>query len=98
MIRVGPALVVIAIGAIFAFAVSASAIPGINLNVAGIIVLLIGIVALLLPAASRRNRTYRTTSTLLRPSGVVNPRADQIRRDAAADDVVIEEDDRYVNP
>ena len=95
MIRVGPALVVIAIGAIFAFAVSATAIPGINLNVAGIIVLLVGIVALILPQVSNRPRTYRTTSTWLRPTGYDNPRVDQEKRDAAADDAVIEQDNKY---
>lgn len=98
MIRVGPALFVIAIGAIFAFAFSASAVPGINLNVAGVIVLLVGIVALLLPMVSRRAQTYRTTSGWLRPTGHDNPRVDQRKRDAADDDAVIESDDRYFNP
>jgi Domain of unknown function (DUF6458) len=98
VIRVGPALFVIAIGAIFAFAFSPTAIPGINLNVAGIIVLLVGIVALLLPMVSSRARTYRTTSTWLRPAGHDNPRVDQEKRDAAADDAVIESDDKYFDP
>jgi hypothetical protein len=98
VIRIGPALVVIAIGAIFAFAVSATAIPGINLNVAGIIILIVGIIALLWPQVSRRAQTFRTTSPWLRPTGYDNPRVDQIKRDAAADDAVIEEDDRYFDP
>ena len=98
MIRVGPALVVIAIGAIFAFAVSATAIPGINLNVAGVIVLLVGIVALLLPYVSRRSQTFRTTSPWLRPTGHDDPRVDERKRDAAADDAVIESDDQYFDP
>jgi hypothetical protein len=98
VIRVGPALVVIAIGAIFAFAVSATAIPGINLKVAGVIVLLVGIVALILPQVSSRTRTYRTTNTWLRPTGYDNPRIDQRKRDAAADDSVIEQDDKYFDP
>ena len=98
MIRVGPALVVIAIGAIFAFAVSATAIPGINLNVAGVIVLLVGIVALLLPYVSRRSPTFRTTSPWLRPPGRDDPRVDELKRDAAADDAVIESDDKYFDP
>lgn len=98
MIRVGPALFVIAIGAIFAFAFSPSAIPGINLNIAGIIVLLVGIVALVLPMVSRRTQTYRTTSTWLRPTGYDDPRVDQEKRDAAADDAVIESDDKYFYP
>src|SRR6202000_2225091 len=59
-LRVGPALVVIAIGAIFAFAVSSTAIPGINLNIAGIIVLLVGIIALVMTIRSSRPPAFRT--------------------------------------
>jgi hypothetical protein len=73
VIRVGPALVVIAIGAILAFAVSATAIPGINLNVAGIIILLVGIIALLWPVVSRRTQTFRTVNPWLRPAGHDDP-------------------------
>ena len=98
MIRVGPALVVIAIGAIFAFAVSATAIPGINLNIAGVIVLLVGIVALVQPYVSRQTQTFRTTSPWLRPSGHDDPRVDARKRDAAADDAVIEADEKYFDP
>jgi membrane protein implicated in regulation of membrane protease activity len=98
VIRIGPALVVIAIGAILAFAVSATAIPGINLNVAGIIILLVGIIALLWPQVSRRAQTFRTTSPWLRPTGYDNPRTDQLKRDATADDDVIKEDDKYFDP
>lgn len=98
MIRVGPALFVIAIGAIFAFAVTPSAIPGLNVNIAGIIVLLVGIVALLLPVAASRAGTFRTVSPWLRPSGHDDPRVDQEKRDAAADDAAIKQDDRYFGP
>ena len=98
MIRVGPALFVIAIGAIFAFAVTPNAIPGLNVNIAGIIVLLVGIVALLLPMVSSRPRTFRTVSPWLRPSGHDDPRVDQEKRDAAADDAAIKQDDRYFDP
>jgi hypothetical protein len=98
VIRVGPALFVIAIGAIFAFAVTPTAIPGINLNIAGIIVLLVGVVALLWPVASTRTRTFRTTSPWLRPSGHDDPRVDERKRDAAADDAAIEQDDRFFDP
>ncbi|HXP58359.1 MAG TPA: hypothetical protein VN847_25590 [Streptosporangiaceae bacterium] len=93
--RIGPALVVIAIGAIFAFAVSATAIPGINLNVAGIIVLLVGIIALVLALRGGRFATIRGVSPWLRPPGHDDPRVDQLKRDAAADDASIEQDDAY---
>ena len=88
MIRFGPALVVIAIGATFAFAISPTAIPGINLRVAGIIVLLAGLVALLLSSRSGLAR-YRTLSARLRPTVYVNPRSNAAKRDAADDDVVV---------
>ena len=86
MIRFGPALVVIAIGATFAFAISPTAIPGINLRVAGIIVLLAGLVALLLSARAGRPR-YRALSARLRPTVYLNRRVGEGKRDA--DHVVI---------
>jgi hypothetical protein len=89
---------VIALGAIFAFAVSPAAIPGINLNVAGIIVLLVGIVALIMPYVSKRTGGIQTVSPWLRPSGHDDPRVDQEKRDAAADDRLIESDDRFFDP
>ena len=94
-LRIGPSLVVIAIGAIFAFAVSSTAIPGINLNIAGIIVLLVGIVALVMTIRSSRPTAFRTVNPWLRPQGYDNPRVDELKRDAAADDAVIEQDDQY---
>lgn len=96
--RVGPALVVIAIGAIFAFAVSSTAIPGINLNIAGIIVLLVGIIALVLSLRGSRFATIRGVNPWLRPQGHDDPRVDQLKRDAAADDAAIEQDDAYFDP
>jgi membrane protein implicated in regulation of membrane protease activity len=95
-LRVGPALVAIAIGAIFAFAVTPSAIPGINVNVAGVIVLIVGIIALLL--AWRSGRGYGGLSPWLRPSGHDDPRVDEEKRAAAADDAAIRSDDRYFDP
>ena len=86
MIRFGPALVVIALGATLTFAVSPTAIPGINLTVAGIIVLLVGALALLLSARPERSR-YQTMRTWLRPTVYGHPRADKTRR-GADDDVV----------
>jgi hypothetical protein len=83
VIRFGPALVVIAIGATFAFAISPTAIPGINLTVAGIIVLLAGVVALVLSLRAGRPQ-YRTMSTWLRPTVYVKPQASQIKLDADA--------------
>jgi ribose/xylose/arabinose/galactoside ABC-type transport system permease subunit len=88
VVRFGPALVMIAIGATFAFAVSPTAIPGINLSVAGIIVLLAGVVALLLSSRPERSR-YQTMRTWLRPTVYGHPRADKTRRGAADDDDVV---------
>jgi membrane protein implicated in regulation of membrane protease activity len=86
VIRFGPALVVIAVGATFAFAVSPTAIPGINLTVAGIIILLAGVVALLLSARAGRPG-HRTMSTRLRPT-VHRRRVAETRPDAAVDNIV----------
>jgi hypothetical protein len=97
-LRIGPSLVVIAIGAIFAFAITPHAIPGINVNVAGIIVLLVGIIALVLSWRSGRDGGYGALSPWLRPSGHDDPRVDEEKRAAAADDAAIMEDDRYFDP
>jgi len=96
VIRFGPALVVIALGATLAFAVSPTAIPGINLTVAGIIILLAGVVALLLSSRSGRSR-HQTMSAWLRPTVHGHPRADQTRR-GAEDDVVIGQPVRSSQP
>ncbi len=97
-LRIGPSLVVIAIGAIFAFAVSPNAIPGLRVNVAGIIVLLVGVIALLLSWRGSLPSRLRTPSPWLQPRGHDDPRVDELKRAAAADDAAIEEDDRYFNP
>jgi hypothetical protein len=97
-VRVGPSLVVIAIGAIFAFAISPSAIPGLRVNVAGVIVLLVGIIALVLSWRNSRGQTLLGVSPWLRPPGHDDPRVDAEKRAAAADDATIREDDRYFEP
>ncbi|HEX4255083.1 MAG TPA: hypothetical protein VH089_08355 [Streptosporangiaceae bacterium] len=97
-LRVGPALVAIAIGAIFAFAVTSSAIPGINVNIAGFIVLVVGVIALLLAWRNSRGGPLVGVSPWLRPPGHDDPRVDEEKRAAAADDATIREDDRYFEP
>lgn len=93
----GTALFLIAVGAILWFAVTANAVPGLNLHIVGVILLLIGVVGLLLPVASAP-RTRQSLSPWLRPSGHDDPRVDELKRDAAEDDAVIEEDDKYFDP
>jgi hypothetical protein len=93
----GTALFLIAVGAILWFAVTANAVPGLNLHIVGIILLLIGVIGLLLPMASGP-RTRRSLSPWLRPSGHDDPRVDELKRAAAADDAVIEEDDKFFDP
>lgn len=93
----GTALTLIAVGAILWFAVTPSAIPGLNVNIMGVILLLVGVVGLLLPVASSP-RTLRSVSPWLRPSGHDSPRLDAIKRAAVADDARIEEDDKFFDP
>ena len=85
-------------GAILWFAVTANAVPGLNLHIVGVILLLIGVVGLLLPMAASGPGTRRSLSPWLRPSGHDNPRVDELKRAAAADDAVIEEDDKFFDP
>jgi hypothetical protein len=93
----GTALSLIAVGAILWFAVTPSAIPGINVNIVGVILLLIGVVGLL-PITSGAARTLRSVNPWLRPSGHDDPRVDELKRAAAADDALIKEDDKYFDP
>ena len=94
----GTALFLIAVGAILWFAVTANAVPGLNLHIAGVILLLIGVIGLLLPMVASGPRTRRSLSPWVRPSGHDNPRVDELKRAAAADDAVIEEDDKFFDP
>ena len=94
----GTALSLIAVGAILWFAVTANAVPGLNLQIVGVILLLIGVVGLLLPVAASGPGTRRSLNPWLRPSGHDNPRVDELKRAAAADDAVIEKDDKFFDP
>ena len=91
----GTALSLIAVGAILWLAVSGSAIPDVNVNIVGIILLVIGIVGLLLPVAGPR---FQALSPWVRPRGHDSSRVDKIKRAAEADDARIESDDRYFDP
>ena len=94
----GVALTLIAVGAILWLAVSGSAIPGVNLNIVGVILLLVGLVGLLLPMAAGGSRNFGTLSPWLSPGGHDDPRVDELKRAAAADDARIEEDDKFFEP
>ena len=94
----GTALTLIAAGAILWLAVSGSAIPGVNVNIVGVILLLVGLVGLLLPVAAGGSRSAGPLSSWLRPSGHDDPRVDELKRAAAADDARIEEDDKFFEP
>ncbi len=91
----GTALFLIAVGAILWLAVSGSAIPDVNINIVGIILVVIGIIGLVLPVAGPR---FRTLSPWYRPVGHDSPRADALKRAAEADDARIETDDQYFDP
>ena len=97
-LNTGTALFLIAVGAILWFAVTANAIPGLNLHIVGVILLLIGVLGLLLPMTASGSRTRRSLSPWLRPSGHDDPRVDELKRAAAADDAMIEEDDKFFDP
>ena len=94
----GVALTLIAVGAILWLAVSGSAIPGVNLNIVGVILLLVGLVGLLLPMVAGGSRSSGPLSSWLRPSGQDDPRVDELKRAAAADDTRIREDDKFFEP
>ena len=91
----GTAMSLIAVGAILWLAVSGSAIPDVNLNIVGIILLVIGIIGLLLPVAGPR---FQGLSPWYRPGGHDSSRLDEIKRAAEADDARIETDEKYFDP
>lgn len=91
----GTALFLIAVGAILWFAVSGSAVPDVNVNIVGIILLVIGIIGLVLPVAGPR---FQALSPWYRPIGQDSARVDAIKRAAEADDARIESDDKYFDP
>jgi len=88
----GTALFLIAVGAILWLAVSGSAIPDVNINIVGIILLVIGIIGLVLPVAGPR---VQSLSPWYRPFGHDSARVDEIKRAAEADDARVETDDKY---
>ena len=94
----GTALTLIAVGAILWLAVSGSAIPGVNVNIVGVILLLVGLVGLLLPMAVGGSGNFRPLSPWLRPGGHDDPQVDELKKAAAADDDRIEEDDKFFDP
>jgi len=63
VMSIGLGIVLVAAGAILRFAVRATFIPGLNLRVVGVIVMLVGVIALLLsllvwgPLSRRRNHS-----------------------------------------
>ena len=94
----GTGIFLIAAGAVLRFALAAGSPHGLNVHIVGVILLLIGVVGLLLPMAASGPRTRRSLSPWLRPSGHDNPRVEELKRAAAADDAEIEEDDKFFDP
>jgi len=92
------ALFLIAIGAILWFAIPKVSLFGLNLHVVGVVLLLTGVAGLLLPRMAGGHLNPRRLSPWLRPRGRDHPHLDEIKRAAAADDALIQEDDKYFSP
>jgi hypothetical protein len=93
----GTGLFLIAVGAILLFAVPAGSLLGLNLRVVGVIVIVIGVLGLLLPAAMQGPRPDGL-SRWVNPSGVDDPSVHDTQSAASADVSLIREDDELFDP
>jgi hypothetical protein len=96
--RTGTALLLITVGAILLFAVAGSP-HWLNLQIVGVILILVGVLGLLLPPLARGPLKPDRLRRWVVPSGHHHDsaRLDEIKRAAAADDAVVREKDRLVN-
>jgi hypothetical protein len=96
----GTGILLITVGAIFRFALAGGSPHGLNLHIVGVILILAGALGLLLPPLARgplkRDRLRRWVVPRGRDRD--NPGLEEIRRAAAADVAVIQENDRFVRP
>jgi hypothetical protein len=95
--RTGTGLFLIAAGAILLFAVPAGSLTGLNLRVVGIIVIVVGVLGLLLPAAMQGPRPDRLRRWV-NPSGIDDPSVHDSQGAASADVALIREDDELFDP
>jgi hypothetical protein len=94
--RVG--LFLIAVGAVLLFAVPAGSFLGINLHVAGIIIIVVGVLGLLLPARAQGGRQPGGLRRWINPSGVDDPAVHNVQTAAEADVREIRESERLFDP
>ena len=93
----GSGLFLIGVGAVLVFAVPAGSLFHLNLQVAGVIVILTGVLGLLLPGAARGLRPDRLRRWV-NPSGTDDPSVHDTQSAASADVALIGEDDRLFDP
>jgi hypothetical protein len=96
--RTGTGLFLMAVGAVLLFAVPPSSPFGLNLHVAGGIVIAAGIVGLLLPQAARGAPKPGGLQRWVNPSGVDDPSVHDVQSAAAADVTQIREAGRLPDP
>jgi hypothetical protein len=94
----GVGLFLIAVGAVLLFAVPAGSSLGINLHVAGIIIIVVGILGLLLPARAQGGRQSGGLRRWINPSGVDDPAVHNVQAAAEEDVREIRESERFFDP
>ncbi len=90
-------ILLITVGAILRFALANSP-HGLNLHTVGVILILAGVLGMLIPPLARGPLRPDRLRRWVRPSGHDNPRLNEIKRAAAADVAVVQENDRSVSP
>jgi len=97
--RTGTGILLMTVGAILRFALAAGSPHGLDLHTVGVILILAGVGGLLLPPLARGLLKPDRLRRWVVPRGHGdNPRLDEIKRAAAADDALVRGHDRFVSP
>jgi hypothetical protein len=96
----GTGILLITVGAIFRFALAGGSPHGLNLHIVGVILILAGVLGLLLPPLARGPLKPDRLRRWVVPRGHDrdNPGLEDIKRAAAADVAIVQENDSLVSP
>jgi hypothetical protein len=96
----GTGILLITVGAILRFALAGGSPHGLNLHIVGVILILAGALGLLLPPLARGPLKPDRLRRWVVPRGHDhdNPRLEEIKRAAAADVAVVQQNDTFARP
>lgn len=94
--RTGTGIFLIAAGAVLRIAVAAGSPHGVNVHIVGVVLILAGVLGLLLPLLARVGPL--NSRRLTRSGGYEGSRVEERKRAAAANVAAVQEDDRFFSP